>query len=225
MFQITGRQTHTKNSTHGRTGGAHDFIIIAGHAYGSDEARDEASRGSASATQNLNKMIKHTQFAHSDVSFNDSLPGISRDKLESLLPHPFPGRDYFISFYSNQNGGFFDGGARIYREEFHTIKPGDHNRFEIEAFNFIPTFEKQENPRLLSTLQVIEFRKIAHNVNSTFLRENIPFASDAGDNDFWINILTGAISYTITNELTTHPSTIFVAPDFRTFCDAIRGHY
>ena len=170
-------------------------------------------------------MQKHAPFTHSDVNFNDSLPGISRDRLEPLLPHNFPGSDYFISFYSNQNGGFFDGGACIYREDFRDIKPGEHNRFEIEAFNFIPIFKEQENPRLLSTLEVVEFRKIAHNVNSTFLRENIPFASDAGDNDFWINILTGSISYTITNELTTHPSTIFVAPDFRTFCHAIRGGY
>ncbi|WP_406233219.1 hypothetical protein ACI703_18095 [Isoptericola jiangsuensis] len=159
------------------------------------------------------------------MNFNDSLPGISRDRLEPLLPHNFPGRDYFISLYSNQNGGFFDGGAHIYREDFCDLKPGDHNLLGIEAFNFIPVFEKQENPRLLSTLQVAEFRKIAHNVNSTFLRENIPFAGDAGDNDFWLDILTGSISYTITNELTTHPSTIFVAPDFPTFCDAIRGGY
>lgn len=168
-------------------------------------------------------MKKHTQFAHSDVNFNDSLPGIGRDKLELLLPHPFPGRDYFISFYSNQNGGYFDGGAYIHREDFHDLKPGDRNLFEIEAFNFIPTFEKQESPRLLSTLKVIEYRKIAHNVNSMFLKENIPFASDAGDNDFWLNTSTGSISYTITNELTTHPSTEFVAPDFRTFCNAVRG--
>ncbi|HDS1039544.1 TPA: hypothetical protein QDZ42_004258 [Stenotrophomonas maltophilia] len=148
---------------------------------------------------------------------------MSRDKLEPLLPHNFPGRDYFISFYSNQNGGFFDGFAYIYREDFCDIEPGDHNLLGIEAFNFIPTFEKQEDPRLLSTLQVVEFRKIAHNVNTKFLSENIPFAGDAGDNDFWLNKSTGSISYTITNELTPHPNTIFVAPDFRTFCNAIRG--
>lgn len=169
-------------------------------------------------------MRKHTQFAHSDVNFNDSLPGINRDKLESLLPHHFPGRDYFISFYSNQNGGYFDGGAYIYREDFHTLEPDDHNLFGIEAFNFIPAWAQQENPRLLSTIEVIEFRKISHNVNAMFLKENIPFASDAGDNDFWLNTLTGSITYTITDELTKHPNTIFVAPDFRTFCDAIRAH-
>ncbi|MDI9250706.1 hypothetical protein QMZ25_19160 [Stenotrophomonas sp. RS-48] len=168
-------------------------------------------------------MKKHTQFAHSDVNFNDSLPGISKDLLESLLAHNFPGRDHFITFYSNQNGGFFDGGAYIYREDFHTIKPGDHNLFGIEAFNFISTFEGQESARLLSKLKIIEYRTTAHKVNAKFLKENIPFAGDAGDNDFWLNTLTGSINYTITNELTIHPKTIFIAPDFRTFCDAIRG--
>ncbi|WP_422347285.1 SMI1/KNR4 family protein [Stenotrophomonas sp. DR009] len=174
-------------------------------------------------TKKLNQMKKHTQFAHSDVNFNDSLPGIGRDKLEPLLPHDFPGRDYFISFYSNQNGGYFDGGAYIYLEDFHNLNPGDRDLFEIEAFHFFPAFEKQENQRLTSISEVIGFRKIAHNVSSIFLKENIPFAGDAGDNDFWLNTSTGSISYTITNELTHHPSTIFIAPDFRTFCDAIRG--
>ncbi|WP_406233221.1 hypothetical protein ACI703_18100 [Isoptericola jiangsuensis] len=168
-------------------------------------------------------MKNYTQFAHSDVNFNDSLPGIDRNNLDLLLPHDFPGRDYFISFYSNQNGGYFDGGAYIYLEDFHALKPGERDLFEIEAFHFIPAFEKQEDRRLTSIPEVIGFRKKAHDVSSIFLKENIPFAGDAGDNDFWLNTSTGSISYTITYELTTHPSTTFVAPDFRTFCNAVRG--
>ncbi|WP_410481830.1 hypothetical protein ACJ70E_10465 [Pseudomonas plecoglossicida] len=58
-------------------------------------------------------MEKITQFAHDDVGFNDSLPRLSTEKLELLLPTNFPDRKDFISFYSYWNGAYFDGGAYI----------------------------------------------------------------------------------------------------------------
>lgn len=168
-------------------------------------------------------MVKKRQFARNDVIFNDSLPGLSIELLETMLPENFPGRHDFMSFYSTHNGGYFDGGAYIYRKDIYNLKPDDYNLLEIEAFNFIPTHQNQTHPRLMSTSEILESRRVHYKENSNFLSNNIPFAGDAGDNDFWIDTSTGIIRYTRTENLSDFSRAILVAPNFRTFCNAIRG--
>ncbi len=166
-------------------------------------------------------MRNATRFFRSDVNFSDSLPGLSTDSLVALLKTNFPGRDYFISLYSKQNGGYFDGGAYIHSEDLLDRNPTDPDRFEVEAFNFIATAENEKSRRLLSTADVSKSRELHYKLSTAFLSHHIPIASDAGDNDFWLDTETGIISYTETEELTSEPNALLVAQDFRTFCLAI----
>ncbi|GLO29890.1 hypothetical protein PPUN12996_19460 [Pseudomonas putida] len=168
-------------------------------------------------------MDKKKLFAHNDITLNDSLPGLSINSLKHIFPNNFPGRDSLISFYSTYNGGYFDGGAYIYREDIYTLKPDDYNLLEIEAFNFIPAHPNQTHSRLMSTTEKLDLRIIHHKANSCFLSKNIPFAGDAGANDFWIDTATGVIRYTRSEHLSDPSRAILVAPNFRTFLDAIRG--
>lgn len=168
-------------------------------------------------------MRKTAQLFRNGVNFNDSLPGLNRHSIETLLKANFPGKDHFILLYSKKNGGYFDGGAYLYRDDFQQLDRTDRNLFEIEAFNFLPTTGNQESWRLLSTAYVSKCREVHYGLSTAFLSRHIPFASDAGDNDFWLETETGIICYTETEELGSEPNALLVAPDFRTFCNAIRG--
>ncbi|EJU6597813.1 SMI1/KNR4 family protein, partial [Salmonella enterica] len=76
-------------------------------------------------------------FADKKLIFEHSLHGLSRNQIDTLVPHDFKGKDFFVKFYLSNNGGYFSGGAYFYRDIFYTIKPNDYNLIEIEGFNFI----------------------------------------------------------------------------------------
>nr|WP_180167615.1 hypothetical protein [Stenotrophomonas sp. SbOxS2]NYU00796.1 hypothetical protein [Stenotrophomonas sp. SbOxS2] len=138
-------------------------------------------------------MKNATRFFLSDVNFGDSLPGLITDSLVALLKTNFPGRDYFISLYSKQNGGYFDCGAYIHSEDPQERNSTDRDRFEVEAFNFIPTTKNEKSWRLPSTAQASKFREVHYKLSTTFLSHHILFASDDGDNNFWLDTETGII--------------------------------
>ncbi|UQB79021.1 hypothetical protein KI429_04780 [Pseudomonas shirazica] len=114
-------------------------------------------------------MEKKKLFTHNDIMLNDSLPRLSINSLKQIFPNNFPRRDSLISFYSTYNGGYFDGGAYIYREDIYTLKPDDYNLLEIEAFNFIPAHPNQTHSKLISTTEKLDLRIIHHKANSCFL--------------------------------------------------------
>lgn len=64
-------------------------------------------------------------------------------------------REHFVDFYSRYNGGYFDGGAFIYRYLFYKITTKDLNLLEIESFHYIEIPGILEHPRLLSIIEVI----------------------------------------------------------------------
>lgn len=51
-----------------------------------------------------------------------------------------------------------------------------------------------------------------------FTQKNIPFARDAGDNDYWIELSTGRIKYTHSTVPNWADNIINVAPSFYDFC-------
>lgn len=162
-------------------------------------------------------------FALNKLTFNDSYPGLDTTIIESMLPSKFKGREHFIDFYSKYNGGYFDGGAFIYRDLFYKITSKDHNLLEIESFHYIETPSILQHPRLLSIKEVINNKKISYPRNSEFFQNNIPFAGNCGDNDFWLDTATGIVKYTAMEDDIGPNNAILVAPSFLDFYTQIQG--
>ncbi|EAT6238302.1 TPA: SMI1/KNR4 family protein, partial [Salmonella enterica subsp. enterica serovar Senftenberg] len=46
-------------------------------------------------------------FADKNLIFEHSLHGLSRNQIDTLVPHDFKGKDFFVKFYLSNNGGYF----------------------------------------------------------------------------------------------------------------------
>jgi len=92
----------------------------------------------------------------------------------------------------------------------------------VEAFYFLPLTEEDESPVLCSIPEVRDRRRRhwAAFGMTDFVETHLPFAGDAGDRDYWIDLRTGTIKSVRWDEENGAlvPRLIAVAPDFRSFC-------
>lgn len=156
-------------------------------------------------------------FTDPHLKFEKSLDGLTSEEIKTFIPQEFNGKDFFIEFYKHFNGGYFYGGAFIYRDNFNKINDNDYNLMEIESFNFI-SLDDVDSPYLLSISDVLKYRRKISKDFINFTQLNIPFAGDAGDDDYWISLETGEIKYTRSTDIDCLDNIIDIAPSFRDFC-------
>lgn len=157
-------------------------------------------------------------FKDDQLLFEQSLPGLTEDEINFFLPQPFYGKNFFLELYKKFNGGYFIHGAIFYRDNITTNNLKDYNAMEIESFNFIKSRKSIESDYLLSICEVMKNRSNASLALQEFTQNNIPFAGDAGDNDYWIEIPTGRIRYTHSTDPDWADNIIDIAPSFYDFC-------
>ncbi|HDT6507335.1 TPA: SMI1/KNR4 family protein [Klebsiella aerogenes] len=163
-------------------------------------------------------------FADKNLIFKHSLHGMSKNRIDILCPHEFKGKDFFVKFYLSNNGGCFSGGAYFYRDTFYTIKSNDYNLMEIEGFNFIQSYPDEESPFLLSINEVWDIRRKYSESIKEFAKQHFPFAGDAGDNDYWLDMGSGNVKYIRWESDDNPDNAIIVAPTFYDFCMGIQAN-
>ncbi|MEX6232416.1 SMI1/KNR4 family protein [Providencia hangzhouensis] len=161
-------------------------------------------------------------FTDPHLKFEKSLHGLTSEEINTFIPQDFSGKNFFIEFYEHFNGGYFYGGAFIYRDNFYKIEDNDYNLMEIESFNFIP-INDVDSPYLLSVSDVLKYRCNVSKAFLDFSQLHIPFAGDAGDSDYWINLETGKIKYTKSTDIDCLNNIIDIAPSFCDFCTNIQS--
>ncbi|MCC8457800.1 MULTISPECIES: SMI1/KNR4 family protein [Photorhabdus] len=157
-------------------------------------------------------------FSDHNLRFEQSLHGLSESEINAVIPNAFNGKDFFMKFYIANNGGYFNGGAYLYRDVFYTVLAGDYNLMEIEGFNFISRKFYDDSQYLLSINEVWELRKGYSRNIKEFAKSHFPFAGDAGDNDYWIDMNSGYIKYIRWESDDNPDNAIIVAPTFYDFC-------
>ncbi|AOR63383.1 SMI1/KNR4 family protein [Pectobacterium wasabiae] len=162
-------------------------------------------------------------FSDPNIKLKYCLNGLSEQTINSLVPYSFPGKDFFVDFYMTNNGGYLEGGAFYYRDVFYHIHDGDHNLMEVEGFNFIPQHLDDDSPYILSLIDVWKRRRKYSNEINDFCLSHFPFAADAGDNDYWIDIKNGFVKY-IRWESDDNPNNVvIISPSFYDFCINLRS--
>ncbi|OWA35188.1 hypothetical protein B9G55_10965 [Saccharibacillus sp. O16] len=161
-------------------------------------------------------------FAAKEIRFEDSWDPVSEADIHRSVPEEFPGKDFFMECYASHNGGYFSQGVFLWRDRFYEVAPEDENLLEVEAFNFLPLFEEDESPVLRSIPEVRDSRRrhwAAFDMTD-FIETHLPFAGDAGDHDYWIDLREGTIKSVRWEEAdgSLVPKVIVVAPEFRSFC-------
>lgn len=163
-------------------------------------------------------------FTDKNLNFEHSLHGLSKDQIDTLIPHDFKGKDFFVRFYLTCNGGYFSGGAYFYRDAFYSIKSNDYNLMEIEGFNFIQSYPNEESSFLLSINEIWDTRRKYSKNMKEFAKRHFPFAGDAGDNDYWLDMESGYVKYIRWESDDNPDSAIIVAPTFHDFCMKIQAN-
>jgi hypothetical protein len=136
--------------------------------------------------------------------------GITKEKIESVISQNFKGKEDFIQFYLAYDGVFFNEGAVICTEQFQNVEDEEYYELEIEFIYSIEHLTKMREA-------IKEHSEIA----KKFVETHIPFARDAAGNDFFIEIPTGIVKY-VSWEYDIEEGLIWVAPDFKVFCLAIK---
>jgi hypothetical protein len=165
------------------------------------------------------KMSGNFDFTKQGLSFVNSADPITQEQIERVLPFHFDGKDFFIDFYLSYNGGIFPDGARFYRNKIYRVPKGGYTSVEIEGFYFIPKFEGERAPNLMSIPDIWRINKNSSKTLELFSKTHFPFAADASGNNYWINIDTGKVKYTA---LDSDGSEVEVAPSFSVFCKGIQ---
>lgn len=99
-----------------------------------------------------------------------------------------------MEFYLKNNDGYFNGGAYFYRDVFFALAGDDLNSVEIESFYYVgEKYFGERKINLRSAEKVRKLRARYSKARDIFCRRHFPFAGDAGDNDFWINVATGEV--------------------------------
>lgn len=164
-------------------------------------------------------------FADKGIVFEDSWHALSGADIRGEVPEEFPGKDFFVEFYASYNGGYFSRGAFIWRDEFYEVGPNEENLLEVEAFHFFPVFEEDESPVLLAIPQARERRSRYWDspVLAEFIETHLPFAGDAGDRDYWLDLRAGTVKTVRWREAdgVLVPDVMAVAPGFQEFCTGL----
>ncbi|MGS0897315.1 SMI1/KNR4 family protein [Burkholderia stagnalis] len=167
-------------------------------------------------------MLKKNLFCTDGFDFCDQAPKVTRAEILSSLSVRFDDLDDFVEFYEKNNGGYFNGGAYIYRDVFCEIKYPEINSMEIESFYFIENLSVDKRKvDLRSAADVLELRRGYSAAARVFCEAHYPFAGDAGDNDFWIDVETGKIKYILWESSKNVSDVVDVAPNFSEFVNNI----
>jgi hypothetical protein len=122
-----------------------------------------------------------------------------------------------VKFYVRHNGGWFGGRVAIfYRDKFYPVPRGYHNSMEVLGFRFIPRYPGDDVYELRSLVEVREQRMRWYIELKPFFETHFPFAGDAGDNDYWIELPTGRVRYTIWEGFD-EKGVVDIAPSFYDF--------
>ena len=143
-------------------------------------------------------------FTDPNLKFEVLNDGSTKERINSVIPYDFEGKDDFIRFYRMYDGVYFPDGAWISGHEM-----TDYG-MEVE---FIYRLE-----------DIIKMREANSERSATakmFVETHIPFARDAAGNEFYIEIPTGAIKY-VNLEYDIEEGLSDAAPNFKEFCSAIK---
>ncbi|MWW26914.1 SMI1/KNR4 family protein [Algibacter lectus] len=132
--------------------------------------------------------------------------GVTKEKIENVISQDFKGKEDFIKFYLAYDGVFFNEGAVVSIEQFEKDDEDEYYELELESIYRIDQIQ--------SIWEAIKERSAGA---KKFMESHIPFAGDAGGNDFFIEIPTGTIKY-ISWEYEIEEGLIGVAHNFKDFC-------
>lgn len=149
-------------------------------------------------------------FTNPNLDFQVLNEGLTKDRIDNIIPLDFNGKDVFIQFYLAHDGVYFPDGAVIRTNQFEKVVNNEYDELEIE---FIYSIE-----HLTKMWEAIKERSAAA---KKFVETHIPFARDAAGNEFFIEIPTGVIKY-ISWEYDIEEGILDVAANFREFCLAIK---
>ncbi|MCA8293731.1 SMI1/KNR4 family protein [Burkholderia sp. AU30198] len=168
-------------------------------------------------------MLVENLFGGDGFDFCDQGPSVSAAIVqEVLLGACFNGKDDFVEFYVRNNGGYFNGGAYFYRDVFFDLAPGDFDSMEVEGFYYIgEKYFDESEVNLRSAEKVRGLRAKYSERRDRFCRTHFPFAGDAGDNDFWIDVGTGEVKYVLWESEGDVDDVVSVAPTFSDFVNNI----
>ena len=93
---------------------------------------------------------------------------------------------------------------------------------EIEGFYYVgEEYFDEDKINLRSAERVRKLRARYSKARDVFCRRHFPFAGDAGDNDFWINVETGEVKYVLWESEESVDEIIDIAPTFSDFVNNI----
>jgi hypothetical protein len=171
-------------------------------------------------------MKNNNVFRDAGVQFNVTGPAMTKSEIIALIPEPFNGKDDFVSFYAQYNGGYFKRFALIYRDLFQNVPAGQVNSLGIVGFfSILPDSEKKIKGCLsmieekLGLLQVYA----GHVAIRRFIESHIPFAYDGSGNNHWIEIPTGRVRF-IDMEVV-EKGFLEIAPSFGHFVNNLVGDW
>jgi hypothetical protein len=168
-------------------------------------------------------MIIDNLFIGDGFDFCDQGPSVSAAIVREVLSGiDFNGLDDFFEFYIRNNGGYFNGGAYFYRDKFFNLAAGDYDSMEVESFYYIGEKYLNDNEvNLRSAEGVRRLRAKYSEKRDFFCQAHFPFAGDAGDNDFWIDVRTGEVKYVLWESEKNVGDVIGIAPTFSDFVNNI----
>jgi hypothetical protein len=162
-------------------------------------------------------------FCGGGFDFCDQGPSVSEEIVREVLSGAnFNGVEDFVEFYVKNNGGYFNRGAYFYRDLFFRVDVGDYDSMEVESFYYVgEKYHDESEVNLRSAEKVRMLRARYSEERDIFCRDHFPFAGDAGDNDFWIDLNSGAIKYILWESRGNSIDVVDIAPAFSDFVNNI----
>ena len=168
---------------------------------------------------NYDRFSKDNMFFAEEIIFDVHGKQIDQNEIDEI--DDFPGKEDFIRFYTAHNGGVFIHGARFFPEESYTTSINGDAYLTMDCFLAIPVDCANQEMNIEMWKDAME---LMYNNFENFMLFHIPFAIDATENTFWIDIQTGEIKYTDRNVcMNPDEDAITVASSFKRFCKCIRN--
>jgi len=169
-------------------------------------------------------MLSTPPVINKEIILERSWKKLSIRDIEETISSDFPGKKEFIEFYLAFNGGCFTNGAYLYSDIFYKNFNRDYLPIEINSFLHIPLLNDNSESKYTTDInKVIERRELLSEDFEEFILFHIPFADNYADNDFWIDIQTGAIKYMDYETSYDPKDAIIVAPLFSEFCKKLQA--
>ena len=169
-----------------------------------------------------NDYIYDRGFFAEDIAFEDYWRQLTVEQIDEIIS-TFPGKQDFVDFYLAHNGGIFTENALLYTDDFYE-NPADYRLLEVDGFLHIPLPNDEEGESFTYSIEKERKRRTGHSDKfDEFVSCHIPFANDAGDNTYWINIETGKVKF-MEYEYMGYDAdkAITVAHSFYDFCKRLR---